>query len=94
MPGPMRNKSLKSWTKVEPPFILTAVALSMNFADVLTLGAKYTVARMMGRMILISDIKEGLPIGVHDSLSLMQGYDSVVLEADIELGGTDQLTFW
>ncbi len=63
----------------------------MNFADVLTLGAKYTVARMMERDDFDKRYKEGLPIGVHEFFyPLMQGYDSVVLEADIELGGTDQ----
>lgn len=64
---------------------------SMNFADVLTLGAKYTVARMMERDDFAKRYKEGLPIGVHEFFyPLMQGYDSVVLESDVELGGTDQ----
>ncbi len=64
---------------------------AMNFADVLTLGAKYTVARMMERDDFAKRYKEGLPIGVHEFFyPLMQGYDSVVLESDVELGGTDQ----
>jgi len=63
----------------------------MNFADVLTLGAKYTVARMMERDDFAKRYKDGLPIGVHEFFyPLMQGYDSVVLESDVELGGTDQ----
>jgi len=63
----------------------------MKFADVLSLGAKYTVARMMERDDFAKRYKEGLPISVHEFFyPLMQGYDSVVLEADVELGGTDQ----
>jgi len=64
---------------------------SMSFVDVLTLAAKYTVARMMERDDFAKRYREGLPIGVHEFYyPLMQGYDSVVLEADVELGGTDQ----
>ncbi len=63
----------------------------MSFAEVLSLAAKYTVARMMERDDFAKRFKEGLPIGVHELYyPLMQGYDSVVLEADLELGGTDQ----
>jgi tyrosyl-tRNA synthetase len=63
----------------------------LNFADVITLAAKYTVARMLERDDFERRYKEGIPIGVHEFLyPLMQGYDSVVLKADIELGGTDQ----
>lgn len=63
----------------------------MNFVDVITLSAKYTVARMMERDDFAKRYKEGLPISVHEFFyPLMQGYDSVALEADVELGGTDQ----
>ncbi|MGE5422228.1 MAG: tyrosine--tRNA ligase, partial [Ignavibacteriales bacterium] len=63
----------------------------MNFVDVINLAAKYTVARMMERDDFSKRYKEGLPISVHELMyPLMQGYDSVVLEADVELGGTDQ----
>lgn len=63
----------------------------MNFADVLKLAAKYTVARMMERDDFTKRFKEGIPISVHEFLyPLMQGYDSVALESDVELGGTDQ----
>lgn len=63
----------------------------MNFVDVINLAAKYTVARMMERDDFAKRYKEGLPISVHELMyPLMQGYDSVVLEADVELGGTDQ----
>ncbi|MGE5417733.1 MAG: tyrosine--tRNA ligase [Acidobacteriota bacterium] len=63
----------------------------MNFADILKLAAKYTVARMMERDDFNKRFKEGIPISVHEFLyPLMQGYDSVALESDVELGGTDQ----
>ncbi len=55
------------------------------------LAARYTLARMMERDDFIKRFKGGLPISVHELLyPLMQGYDSVALKADIELGGTDQ----
>lgn len=63
----------------------------LNLADILNLTAKYTVARMLERDDFEKRYKGGLPIGVHEFLyPLMQGYDSVALEADVELGGTDQ----
>lgn len=63
----------------------------MNLGDVLSLGAKYTVARMLERDDFEKRYKNGLPIGVHEFMyPLMQGYDSVALQADVELGGTDQ----
>jgi len=65
--------------------------MKLNLVDVLGLSAKYTVARMMERDDFNKRYKEGLPIGVHEFMyPLMQGYDSVVLDADVELGGTDQ----
>ncbi len=55
------------------------------------LAAKYTLARMMERDDFTKRFKGGLPISVHELLyPLMQGYDSVALRSDIELGGTDQ----
>ncbi len=55
------------------------------------LAAKYTVARMMERDDFTKRYAAGTPISVHEFLyPLMQGYDSVALKADIELGGTDQ----
>lgn len=63
----------------------------LNFAQVIELAAKYTVARILERDDFARRFKEGLPIGVHEFFyPLMQGYDSVVLQADVELGGTDQ----
>ena len=55
------------------------------------LASRYTVARMMERDDFTKRFKEGISISVHEFLyPLMQGYDSVALEADLELGGTDQ----
>ncbi|KQZ42279.1 tyrosine--tRNA ligase [Duganella sp. Root1480D1] len=55
------------------------------------LSSRYTVARMMERDDFSKRFKNGTPISVHEFLyPLMQGYDSVALKADLELGGTDQ----
>ena len=55
------------------------------------LAARYTVARMMERNDFHDRFKAGTPISVHEFLyPLMQGYDSVALKSDLELGGTDQ----
>ncbi|MEN9866116.1 MAG: hypothetical protein RL748_1706 [Pseudomonadota bacterium] len=55
------------------------------------LSSRYTVARMMERDDFTKRFKAGIAISVHEFLyPLMQGYDSVALEADLELGGTDQ----
>ena len=63
----------------------------MNFADVIRLASKYTVARMLERDDFTQRYKAGEPISVHEFLyPLAQAMDSVAIEADIELGGTDQ----
>jgi tyrosyl-tRNA synthetase len=63
----------------------------MNFADVLNLTARYNVARMLERDDFSNRYKEGRPISILEFMyPLVQGYDSVALKADIELGGTDQ----
>jgi tyrosyl-tRNA synthetase len=55
------------------------------------LAAKYTLARMLERDDFTKRFKTGVPISVHELLyPLMQGYDSVALKSDLELGGTDQ----
>jgi len=65
--------------------------MKLNLVDVLGLAGKYTVARMLERDDFSKRYQEGLPIGIHEFMyPLMQGYDSVVLKADVELGGTDQ----
>ena len=63
----------------------------MNLVDVLNLAGRYTVARMLERDDFSKRYKEGLPIGIHEFMyPLMQGYDSVELRSDVEMGGTDQ----
>lgn len=59
--------------------------------DIINLTAKYTVARILERDDFSNRLKAGLPISTHELLyPFMQAYDSVALEADVELGGTDQ----
>ncbi len=63
----------------------------LNFAQVIELSAKSTVARMLERDDFARRFKENLPISIHEFFyPLMQGYDSIALKADVELGGTDQ----
>lgn len=60
----------------------------MSFADVVTLSAKVTVARMLERDDFTKRYQNGLPISIHEFFyPLMQGMDSVALQSDIELGG-------
>ncbi len=63
----------------------------MGFADVLELTSHYNVARMLERDDFANRYREGKPISILEFMyPLVQGYDSVALKADIELGGTDQ----
>ena len=63
----------------------------LDFADMLKLASKITVAQMMARDDFAKRYQEGKPISVHEFFyPLMQAYDSVAVESDIELGGTDQ----
>ena len=63
----------------------------MNFEDVVKLTSKYTVAKIMKRDDFRNRYENNLPLSMHELLyPLMQCYDSVELEADIEIGGTDQ----
>ncbi|WP_448384928.1 tyrosine--tRNA ligase [Fervidobacterium sp.] len=64
----------------------------MTFADVVKLASKYTVARMLEREDFAKRYAEGTPISISEFLyPLAQAYDSVAIQADVELGGTDQL---
>ena len=66
-------------------------SLPLGSMGMIQLAAKYTVARMMERNDFHQRYTVGTPISVHEFLyPLMQGYDSVALKADLELGGTDQ----
>ena len=63
----------------------------MSFTDLLKLAAQITVAQIMTRDDFSKRYTEGMPISVHEFFyPLLQAYDSVVIDADIELGGTDQ----
>ncbi|GIP32909.1 tyrosine--tRNA ligase [Paenibacillus sp. J2TS4] len=63
----------------------------LTFADVVQLSAKATVARILERDDFSKRYSAGLPIHIHEFFyPLMQGYDSVAMETDVELGGTDQ----
>lgn len=63
----------------------------LNFADVVSLASKCTIARMLERDDFANRYREQKPISMHEFLyPLMQAYDSVAIEADIEIGGTDQ----
>ena len=63
----------------------------LNFAEIVGLCSKYTVAQMLERDYFARRLKDGTPILIHELLyPLAQGYDSVMLECDVEMGGTDQ----
>ena len=64
---------------------------ALGARGMIQLAAKYTVARMLERDDFTKRFRSGVPISVHELLyPLMQGYDSVALKSDLELGGTDQ----
>jgi tyrosyl-tRNA synthetase len=64
----------------------------MSFSEIIQLTSKITVARMMERDDFTQRYSSGVPISLHELLyPLMQGYDSVMVKSDVELGGTDQL---
>ncbi len=64
---------------------------ALSSADLIQLAAKHTVARMLERDDFNKRFKGGQPIAIHEFLyPLIQGYDSVEMKADVELGGTDQ----
>lgn len=63
----------------------------LTFADVIRIGSRVTVARILERDDFETRLAEGRPIGVHEMLyPIAQAYDSVALESDVELGGLDQ----
>ncbi len=65
---------------------------SLSFTDIINLASRFTVAQMIQRDNFSDRWDAGKPIGLHEILyPLMQGFDSVAVEADVELGGTDQL---
>ena len=63
----------------------------LTFADLIRLASKYTVARILERDDFSNRYREGIPISIHEFMyPLAQAYDSVALNADVELGGSDQ----
>lgn len=63
----------------------------MNFIEIMTLATKFTVARILERDDFTKRMKSGIPISIHELFyPLMQGYDSVEIKADLELGATEQ----
>lgn len=63
----------------------------MNFLEVMGLAGKYTVARLLERDDFTKRMRRGIPISIHELFyPLMQGYDSVVIKADVEIGATEQ----
>ncbi len=77
-------------TKTEVVFNSTWLE-PLRLEDIIRLGSKYTVARLLERDDFSKRYKEGLPISVHEFIyPLATGYDSVVLKNDVEMGGTDQ----
>ncbi|MGA9627954.1 MAG: tyrosine--tRNA ligase [Bryobacteraceae bacterium] len=63
----------------------------LKYMDLIRLFSKYTVARILERDVFALRLKEGVPISMHELMyPLAQAYDSVALECDIEMGGTDQ----
>jgi len=64
----------------------------LSFGDIVSLTSKFTVARLIERDDFAKRLKAGEPLGLHELLyPLMQGYDSVMVKADIEIGATEQL---
>src|SRR5438477_2334437 len=64
---------------------------ALSSADMVRLCSRYTVAQLLERDYFSNRYKSGVPISVHELLyPLLQGYDSVELHADVDLGGTDQ----
>lgn len=64
----------------------------LKFADILELGSLITVDQMLKRDMFVKRMEEGKPIYIHEFMyPLMQGYDSVAMDVDVEVGGNDQL---
>ena len=66
----------------------------MSFDEIMALASKFTVARMLERDDFSNRYNNQLPISIHEFFyPLMQGYDSVMIKADVELGATEQKWF-
>lgn len=87
-----QNQIFKILDKKKTKVVYNSQWLSkLRIEDVINLAGKYTVARMLERDDFMSRYEKERPISIHEFLyPLIQGYDSVVLKADVEVGGTDQ----
>ncbi|CAD7769229.1 Tyrosine--tRNA ligase [Candidatus Methanoperedenaceae archaeon GB50] len=92
MPKPMKNKFLRFWNQLRTKVVFNSSWLSkMSAIDVVKLCSHYTVARMLERDDFHKRFLNEQPIGIHEFIyPLLQGYDSIALQADVEVGGTDQ----
>lgn len=86
------SKILKFTGKNPAEIVYNSKWLSkLNFEDIVKLSGHFTVQQMLERDMFQKRITEGRPIGLHEFLyPLMQGYDSVALDIDMEVGGSDQ----
>ena len=84
---PIRNKYLKFLIQTKPKSCLTRNGLHKTAADLIQLASQQTVARMLERDDFTKRYNNQQPIAIHEFLyPLVQGYDSIALEADVELG--------
>jgi tyrosyl-tRNA synthetase len=92
MPNPIPRRFSKSSNRNKPRSSFNSTWMDkLNAADLIKLAATHTVARMLERDDFDKRYRNNQPIAIHEFLyPLIQGYDSVALKADLELGGTDQ----
>ncbi len=88
----IKNRFLKFLIRQKPKlFLIPSGFLKKTAADLIQLASQHTVARMIERDDFNKRYKQHQPIAIHEFLyPLIQGYDSIALEADVEMGGTDQ----
>ncbi len=88
-------KNILNFTDKENPVLVkynSEWLSKLKFADVLQLASNFTVQQMLERDMFEKRMKKGTPIYIHEFMyPLMQGYDSVALDVDVELCGTDQI---
>lgn len=88
-------KNIANFEDKENPFQIkynSEWLAKLNFGDVLELASNFTVQKMLERDMFDKRMKEGRPIYIHEFMyPLMQGYDSVMMDVDVELCGTDQI---
>ena len=92
MQRPTRSRSSRSWIREKTRVDFNSRWFGgMNAAGLIEIAGRHTVARMLERDDFAKRYKGNQPIAIHEFLyPLVQGYDSVALKSDVELGGTDQ----